>query len=476
MNFQTILEELDRLYEENLKDTTNAVKDADAKPEQETLEEGKTEKRVKGKDLKKGMKTLSGKIKTIDNLNYEGTDYIEVTYTDGGAEDFEPDEDVIILESLTEEVEAEDAEEAEVDTADVEATDEPSQLVLECSKCGGISIKAEAEVELDEETGLANAGEECQYCEEAEGYKVIGTLMPYAQEEPVDNAADDEIIEESMLTEGKFIDNIKKVATRVGADAATLVRVFTELGELATNIGNKGEYKTTKLNDFMEYVENKAVLKALMNGNEKVMNSLTKDDIEDLQDDIERYQKRKAGEDTDLEEGIFDVFKKKPKTAKVQARFVTNEDEIVIDGEPCRVYEVTRVNNGHSYSDEYADVEITYYKKGGGKETKTFGWLDDVDIVSDDAYVGSKRSTAHDKARNAEMRDNSAYIITKNGHIYYKSIFDHKRAFEKVNYEQRTFGTDLHVMTLADAKEKFPLEDFTQYNGYDKVCGAWDRK
>lgn len=373
-------------------------------------------------------------------------------------------------------VEAEDTEEAEVDTADVEATDEPSQLVLECSKCGGISIKAEAEVEFDDETGLANVGEKCQYCEEAEGYKVIGILMPYAQEEPVDNAADDEIIEESMLTEGKFIDNIKKVATRVGADAATLVRVFTELGELATNIGNKGEYKTTKLNDFMEYVENKAVLKALMNGNEKVMNSLTKDDIEDLQDDIERYQKRKAGEDTDLEEGIFDVFKKKPKTAKVQARFVTKDDEIVIDGEPCLVYEVTRVNNGHSYSDEYADVEITYYKKGGGKGTKTFGWLDYVDIVSNDAYVGSKRSDTHDKARNAEMRDNSAYIITKNGRIYYKSIFDHKRAFDTVNYEQRTFGTDLRAITLADAKEKFPLEDFTQYRGYDEVCGAWDRK
>ena len=98
------------------------------------------------------------------------------------------------------------------------------------------------------------------------------------------------------------MDNVKKVVTRVGADASTILRCFTELGEMVKNIGNDGEYKTTKLNDFMEYVENKAVLKALMNGNEEVLNGTTKEEIEELAQDIEEYKKAKAGADTDADD------------------------------------------------------------------------------------------------------------------------------------------------------------------------------
>ena len=117
--------------------------------------------------------------------------------------------------------------------------------------------------------------------------------------------------EKTSLTEGKVIDAIKKVATRVGADATTIIRSFTELGEIITNIGNKGDYKSTKLNDLMTHVENKAVLKALLSGNESVMNGLTKEDIEELEDDIREYQAAKEGKNDpstsdSIEEGIFD--------------------------------------------------------------------------------------------------------------------------------------------------------------------------
>lgn len=97
-----------------------------------------------------------------------------------------------------------------------------------------------------------------------------------------EDVVDDEL-DESMLVEGKVLDAVKKVATRVGADATTIVRCFAEL--LAGN---------TPIYDVAEYVENKAVLKALMNGNEKVMNSLTKDDIEELEQDIANYEQAKA--------------------------------------------------------------------------------------------------------------------------------------------------------------------------------------
>lgn len=239
-------------------------------------------------------------------------------------------------DELDQEVAVENAEAAEEAPVEETAADEPKQLVLECTKCGAVFVKAEEDVVIDEATDLANVEEECSACEEAAGYKVLGELLPYASEESVEESIEDpegkpeadlpaegdqdkdtpdedkqpdpevtEALLESALTEGKLLDNVKKVATRVGADAATLVRCFTELGEMIANVGNKGEYKTTKLNDFMEYVENKAAFKALMNGNEAVMNGTTKEDLEELAQDIEEYKKAKAGkkdEGEDLEE------------------------------------------------------------------------------------------------------------------------------------------------------------------------------
>lgn len=167
---------------------------------------------------------------------------------------------------------AERAEEDEV--ADEEVA---KRLVLECANCGGIVIKEAADVVVDEKTDLANMSDACQYCEETAGYTIVGEVVPYTpvETDPVE-------LDEGFLTEGKIVDAIKKVATRVGADASTIVRVFAELSG------------SDKLYDVAEYVENKAVLKALLSGNEKVFNGLTKEDIEELEDDISDYESEKA--------------------------------------------------------------------------------------------------------------------------------------------------------------------------------------
>ena len=241
-------------------------------------------------------------------------------------------------DELEQDTATEAAEDAEV--SDTPAADEPKQLVLECAKCGALVVKAEEDVVVDEATDLANVEEACGSCEETAGFKVLGELLPYAVAEEDTTDADDDIVEESVdpetpaqvletestssepedapskeadaepaiteellesvLTEGKFMDNVKKVVTRVGADAATIGRSFAELGDEILNIGNKGEWKSSKLSDFMEYVENKAVLKALLNGNETVLNTCTKEDIEELAQDIEDYKKAKA-DDADAE-------------------------------------------------------------------------------------------------------------------------------------------------------------------------------
>lgn len=171
--------------------------------------------------------------------------------------------------------------------ADEPADEEPKQVVLECSKCGALVIKDEADVTVDAETDLANVDEACQYCEETEGYKIVGAVVPYAvesAEEPADPAEEpvEEQLEESALTEGAFLDALKKAATRIGADAATVVRCFGELS------GSEAAY------DLTSYIENKAVLKALQSGNKTVFNTMTQDDIEELAQDIADYERDSA--------------------------------------------------------------------------------------------------------------------------------------------------------------------------------------
>ena len=156
MNFQTILEELDRLYEEDR-----------VKVEEEAVEEVTEE--------------ISEEEVVTEQLKEE-------------AEVIEDDEEIAIVDDEP--------------AVEEEAVEAEAQFVLECAKCGGLMIKAEADVKADEETGLANMDEACQYCEATDGYKIIGTMVPFEVEEveeveePAEATeevveADDEVVEEA---------------------------------------------------------------------------------------------------------------------------------------------------------------------------------------------------------------------------------------------------------------------------------------
>lgn len=174
------------------------------------------------------------------------------------------------------------------------------------------------------------------------------------QNYPEDLEIFNDTLDESVLTEGKIIDNIKKVATRVGADAATIIRCFTELGEMAANIGNKGEYKNTKLNDLMTYVEDKAVLKALLSGNEAVMNGLTKEDIEELENDIAEYEAEQKAKKEKSSEKITESIDELSLTAN-GTHIEVDEDE---DGRVTLVAEPAENNSGDMQISPVSDETI----------------------------------------------------------------------------------------------------------------------
>ena len=83
-------------------------------------------------------------------------------------------------------VDDEAVEEVPIDEEPVEdelVEDEPRQVIIECSKCGALVIKDEADVVVDEESDLVNVEDECEYCEEANGYSIVGVVAPYEPED-----------------------------------------------------------------------------------------------------------------------------------------------------------------------------------------------------------------------------------------------------------------------------------------------------
>lgn len=139
------------------------------------------------------LRNHEGQQYEVDNLIWNGKNYrasgnikpIGVVNTQNINENFNKENPKMNFNNLFEELsrlyeEDELVAEETVDEAPIEepAADEPKQLVLECSKCGALVIKAEDDVEVDDETDLADIEDACAFCEEAEGYKIIGTFIP----------------------------------------------------------------------------------------------------------------------------------------------------------------------------------------------------------------------------------------------------------------------------------------------------------
>ena len=94
------------------------------------------------------------------------------------AEAAEDEEIEIVDDEAVEEVPADDEP-----LEDEFVEDEPRRVIVECSKCGALVIKDEADVVVDEESDLVNVEDECEYCEEANGYSIVGVVAPYEPED-----------------------------------------------------------------------------------------------------------------------------------------------------------------------------------------------------------------------------------------------------------------------------------------------------
>lgn len=147
MNFQIILEELNRLYEgEN-------TKVAEEESVEEVLEEA----------------------------------FVEEPETEAISEAAEDEEVLIDDESIIDDEVEEVVEETE------------TQVVLECANCGALTLRVSADIVATEDNDLVNVEEACQYCEESKGYKILGNLVPVEEAEaPLDEGLFDKRVQKTI--------------------------------------------------------------------------------------------------------------------------------------------------------------------------------------------------------------------------------------------------------------------------------------
>ena len=143
---------------------------------------------------------------------------------------------------LTEAADDEEIEivEDEIPTEEPVVEDAPKQVICECDKCGALVIKDEADIIVDEETDLVNVKDECQFCEEAKGFKIVGVVAPYESVDATEVEAD--VVDE--LDEGIFdrTDDYKKLINKVFKDT-DFPNPYTALSMLVTD--GIEDYKNT---------------------------------------------------------------------------------------------------------------------------------------------------------------------------------------------------------------------------------------
>ena len=128
-------------------------------------------------------KYLQEAFKAFDELN---EDVFDISINDGleKAKEFEDEpvwddrENQIIIDPL-----AETEEELEKDYI--------GKAILQCEICQSMIYKNPDEVIIDEEAGLANIDEACPFCQSQDGFKVIGEIKEFCDDEECEKHPDD---------------------------------------------------------------------------------------------------------------------------------------------------------------------------------------------------------------------------------------------------------------------------------------------
>lgn len=114
-----------------------------------------------------------------------------------------------------------------IDIVDVQADTEDDveesyigKVVMECNVCHSKFYKDPSEIIIDDETGNCNVDEECPICFSQDGYKVIGKIAPYSEDEEekevdveiadVDNDGDIDVVASETEEDDEFEESFNR--------------------------------------------------------------------------------------------------------------------------------------------------------------------------------------------------------------------------------------------------------------------------
>ena len=123
------------------------------------------------------------------------------------------------------------------------------KAILECEVCASKIYKDPSEVIINEEDTLANIGEECPYCQSADGYKIIGQVAEYKPEEETEVTVDGEEVTEEENVDIEDVE--EKVEENLTED---LENVQIETDKEVITVSSESKEETEEVKEEVEEV------------------------------------------------------------------------------------------------------------------------------------------------------------------------------------------------------------------------------
>ena len=171
-------------------------------------------------------------------------------------------------------------------------------MILDCCVCHSKVFKPISEVVVDEESQIANAGEECPYCFSVEGYKIVGEVKTSGEEE----ASVDEEVSESD-------ENITQSESDVAAKGSTWEEFISNLEEendVKVDSAYRNKYTGEKIIFYKDGKSFEGEVTEYFNGDYELMNY----NVHEISSENEVKEDNNSEEveaDTDVAEEVSDV-------------------------------------------------------------------------------------------------------------------------------------------------------------------------
>ena len=171
-------------------------------------------------------------------------------------------------------------------------------MILDCCVCHSKVFKPASEIVVDEESQIANAGEECPYCFSVEGYKIVGQVKASGEEE----ASVDEEVSES---DEDSIQGESDVAAK-GSTWEEFISNLEEENDVKVDSAYRGKYTGEKIIFYKDGKSFEGEVTEYFNGDYELMR-YNVNEITSENDVKEDNSSEELESDTDVAEEVSDV-------------------------------------------------------------------------------------------------------------------------------------------------------------------------